>query len=561
MAKAFQDWAVPQLSRLLPLDNESLKQIVTYTDTLDRENAADHLKNLLGDSPQAFEYISAFNHRRPKPPNESDPSPAVAPQSNLSEVPKTARRAPKKKGNIHTLPARQVEPLDAGSGGYMKKKDGDSYITSASSKPSKSRAQPSVSSTLALQPTPDAVQLPTPQAGLTPSTTTHSKHFKLPPSAAGSLISDPPSKSSSSSRAASPAPAKTKVNISGGASMRGQSTTLNDLDSAIRALELQTNPSLLSDSAARRACPCMATRHALLAAAPNCLACGKIICAKEGIGPCTFCATPLLTPAELQAMVRILKDERGTARQAANNAPHRRADVAKTATPFHPSNPPLTTPGAPPPDLDAADAARLAAAKAHRDRLLKFQADNARRTRIHDEAADFETPDAGLSQWASPAERALQLKRQQQVLREQEWSARPEWEKRRMVASIDLVGGKAVRRMVEVGREEAPAVPEPEPEREGAEAATEPARPGPLSRNPLLGGLVRPVWRGEEGDVGAGTGKGKEKERRRDADTGWRRVQDDRDVSQNETWILDGGAYGDAVDARVLGAEEHGESG
>ena len=39
------------------------------------------------------------------------------------------------------------------------------------------------------------------------------------------------------------------------------------------------------------------------------------------------------------------------------------------------------------------------------------------------------------------------------VLREVEWNARPEYEKRRMVASIDVVSGKIVKRMAEVERE------------------------------------------------------------------------------------------------------------
>ena len=46
-------------------------------------------------------------------------------------------------------------------------------------------------------------------------------------------------------------------------------TSIDDLDSAIRSLEISTNPKL------RRACNCQAARHPLLAAAPNCLSCGK----------------------------------------------------------------------------------------------------------------------------------------------------------------------------------------------------------------------------------------------------------------------------------------------
>lgn len=49
------------LSKLLPLDNDSLTQIITYTKTLPDAEAAEHLRNLLGDSPQALEFITSFN--------------------------------------------------------------------------------------------------------------------------------------------------------------------------------------------------------------------------------------------------------------------------------------------------------------------------------------------------------------------------------------------------------------------------------------------------------------------------------------------------------------------
>lgn len=147
--------------------------------------------------------------------------------------------------------------------------------------------------------------------------------------------------------------------------------------------------------------------------------------------------------------------------------------------------------------------------------------------------------------WATPAERALQLKRQQKVLREQEWNARPEWEKKRVVASIDLVGGKVVKKMARMERprsedEESMG----EEEEEGNESfPREMARgkaKGALSKNPLMGGLIRPVARVRE-DGGKGKGMEKEKERVVERST-WRRVQDDNE--DNEKWILDGGLHG-----------------
>jgi len=184
-------------------------------------------------------------------------------------------------------------------------------------------------------------------------------------------------------------------------------------------------------------------------------------------------------------------------------------------------------------------------AKEHRDRLLGFQAQNAKRTTVRDEAADFETPMSGGNIWASPAERAKQLKKQQKVLKEQEWNARPEYEKRRQVVSIDLVKGKVVKRMGAVERPKEVESEDEEAEVESLllmEANNNGSHGGTFSRNPLLGGLIKPVY---------DSGKGKENDEetpevRRKA---WRRVQDDLD--DNEEVILDGGIYGSGLTAGI----------
>lgn len=52
----------------------------------------------------------------------------------------------------------------------------------------------------------------------------------------------------------------------------------------------------------------MATTHSLI---NNCLACGRIVCDKEGEGPCMFCANPVLKPEninEYEEQMKLLKD-------------------------------------------------------------------------------------------------------------------------------------------------------------------------------------------------------------------------------------------------------------
>ena len=120
-----------------------------------------------------------------------------------------------------------------------------------------------------------------------------------------------------------------------------------------------------------------------------------------------------------------------------------------------------------------------------------------------------------------------------------------------MVASIDVVGGKIVKRMAEV---EKPAFSEDEAEEEEVEEPKEVRRDdggsGAFSKNPLLGALIRPTVRAEKGKGKSG---GEEDGEQRKST--WRRVQDDND--DNEQWILDGGAYGGRVEGRRLGEEEH----
>lgn len=477
MTKAMVDWALPQLSRLLPIDNEALTQIITYSESLSKQEAAEHLKNLLGDSPASLAFISSFNTRASPATSQTAPIPQA---SSVEGVPRAKPRPKqaKPRTNIHTLPVRQIEDQGNVQGAYTKSSnDGQSTRVPHKSKPSRSLAN-----NLVLTNTPAAIQAPVVQ-----------QHTQEP-----MQIPQPaPSPTTST---------KTKVTIAGGTAMHGASTALNDLDAAIKSLEVQTNPKLTSltsaEATARRRCNCMATRHPLLSVAPNCLGCGKIICIKEGLGPCTFCAHQILSSDELHSVLRVLKEERGQEKMAANNALHKRAEISakpraftgrefiaststRSASPF--------TDVSPENKVDSG----LANAKEHRDRLLAFQAQNAKRTRIHDEAADFDIPSAGTNMWASPQERAKQLKQQQKVMREMELSNLPEYEKRKkQVMSIDIVGNKVVKRMV---TEKAPTMVEDdeedtrEPELGKGKEVDGNGSGGAFSRNPLLGALIRPT--------------------------------------------------------------------
>ena len=214
-------WTQTHLSQLLPLDEDSVQQILDYTSTLSNEAAAVHLKNLLGDSPKALEFISSYNARR-----TSDATSSTAP---VDSVPRHSRKSQKKKAPLNNLPPpRQPEDYGNVVGAY-RKQDEEDYVASRK----KSRPAPALSTNLALSNQPDARQLPKASPGLP------SVPAKPPPSAAGALISDLPnirSGSRTSSRTSSPAP-KTTISVPGGASMHGASTTLQDL---VRRLHFPT---------------------------------------------------------------------------------------------------------------------------------------------------------------------------------------------------------------------------------------------------------------------------------------------------------------------------------
>ncbi|KAL8887675.1 MAG: hypothetical protein Q9192_006287 [Flavoplaca navasiana] len=208
---ARSSWPIAQIAQILPLDEESLQEILDYTSTLSKDDSADHLRNLLGTSPKALDFINSFNARRETP---AAPSRSATPEA--SEASKKTRK--KKQPLNKPFNPRQPEDYGNTGGGYQKRTDGD-YMTG------KQRKEPALANTLALSDKPDARQLPVPLSASSTSSP------KKPPSAIGPLISDLPnvrSGSRTNSRTSSPAP-KTKVNVAGGAAMHGASSTLQDL--------------------------------------------------------------------------------------------------------------------------------------------------------------------------------------------------------------------------------------------------------------------------------------------------------------------------------------------
>ncbi|KAJ5890287.1 hypothetical protein N7504_011097 [Penicillium tannophilum] len=487
-------WALPRLSQLLPLDEESLKQIVDYSAGLTKDDCADHLKNLLGDSPTALEFITSFNARR-----DTRSATSYTPNAPPVKNDRLRGRNKKEKKPLHSAgPPRRPDNYGNLGGAYMKAEKVEDYMSA--SKPPLSVPTPEVS--VPGSSASSRNQSPRP---------TSSKH---PPSASGPVLSDMlPNVRSKTSK-------PTRKTGNAKPSKGSESLTTNnisDLTAAIAALEVSTNPGLSTE---RRKCTCYGSIHPLFDPAPNCLNCGKIICALEGLQPCSFCGTSLLSAEEVQSMIRELRNERGQEKMRAHNEGVHHEGGPRPVS----ASGPVTS-------------SKLDAARAHRDKLLNFQAQNAQRTKVVDEAADFETPNTATTLWMSPAQRALALKKQQRIQRELEEKARPEWEKKKTVMSLDIKGGKVRRVYQSAAVESTPEPNEPDLLDSDTQEPSEPSGRHVFSRNPLLaaGGLMRPVWHAPDG-------KTVEKSARAEPRQTWRRVQDDND--DNESWILDGGIHG-----------------
>ncbi|KAF3902179.1 hypothetical protein ABW21_db0206828 [Orbilia brochopaga] len=562
-------WAVSRLANLLPLPQDELQQVVTYAATSpDLSNPAaiaTHFTDLLGASAECLAFIQEFNRRRfpATPKSSSSPRQTQAVRGDDDAPPRSTRKGPKKREPLNKLPpVRRVDDNSATSlenpgGKAYQKEDLEDYMSVTNSKKnSTSLAAPN--SGLSTR-TPS--RTPTPNPTTAPQTATPSPKPSIAnmtqkqPVQQGMLTSDLLTKKKT------PKPKSNTVSIPG-SSMHPPSSTISDVSAALRSLELQTNPTLNNSHvlpADKRRCNCAGRKHELLLAAPNCLHCGKIICIKEGLAPCTFCGHDLISAEDMELMRRILRDEQSKEKMNAHNAGQKRAETTKTtavyASKVNPSAGGTTAYLSGP--TPAASAA-LNSAMEQRDKLLEYQSSSAKRTRIIDQAADWETPDTGVNMWATPQERALQLKEQQRKMREIEWDNKDEWEKRTVVVSIDLKGKRVEKTMRSVER---PKFETKEIEKEdisstasgtdskfgAAPEGTVGGGAGTFSQNPLLSkGLIKPVWQPEATPDAAprnGMTVGSEfGEWGKVLSSGWRRVQDD--MADNEDLILDGGRLG-----------------
>ncbi|KAJ3124871.1 hypothetical protein HK098_000809 [Nowakowskiella sp. JEL0407] len=182
----------------------------------------------------------------------------------------------------------------------------------------------------------------------------------------------------------------------------------------------------------RKVCTCQAAKHPLLA---NCLSCGKIICTLEGSGPCSFCGFYVESKEQQLKLIREVREQKKKAKLPQNNIGYGQkvgAAILSSAKLADSSNFPALG------DDDAKAAQDLEKAQRQKDKLIEFDRNSVARTRVFDNASDFDYQSAVDNKWLTPEQRALALKKlQQQKVKEEE-------SRRRRVITLDLDSNRVV---------------------------------------------------------------------------------------------------------------------
>ncbi|KAG0369700.1 putative zinc finger motif, C2HC5-type-domain-containing protein [Gamsiella multidivaricata] len=253
---------------------------------------------------------------------------------------------------------------------------------------------------------------------------------------------------------------------------------LSELEKAIRAIDLATESANAAKE--RKPCYCLATKHKLNVFAPNCLSCGKIICALEGPGPCTYCGKSVVSIEQQQAMVLELKREKAVlAKQKAMATATRKNKATAVSTAGYASklgggmsaatgaaggwvglnheSRGMTE------EEELEEAMKASLAQAHKEKLLEFDRTSARRSHVIDQATDFVLPGDRPNLWLTEEERQQEAVKAKQNL--EKVTAAASGYQRAKVMTIDVVNRRVV---VEPStgshaqeEEEDDAVPEP----------------------------------------------------------------------------------------------------
>ncbi|ORZ14191.1 putative zinc finger motif, C2HC5-type-domain-containing protein [Absidia repens] len=433
------NWVIDQLGVFLGFDPETLQtQVLPYLSSFDSPTAlSEHLQDMLGTSDDTLNFIHTYvQHRFPSKPPAQQQQKQQKQQKQQQSVNTTSSSSTTNKkdaSQFPSLPPNANGPTTSWPGNmtvYMKESDRG---TGKSTKNKKASTKPQ-------------------------NNTSNGN-------SSGSLVSDRLEK---------------KKN-------KNSNTNNMTLESALKELDINVH-----QGKKRQICNCQATKHDLLVIAPNCLNCGKIICVVEGIGPCSFCGTPVLSKEQQISLIADAKKKRSEAKQLQHQQlqQERKAAKATTQSIGYASKVSGDVVSKYVFDQQVEDEQRQRAEQ-HKEKLLEFQRTSAQRSTVIDQATDFTLPTDQSNPWMTAQEKAMQLKKQQANMRRLDGGRSSQ----RRVLTIDI-GSKQAR--VDNVMEDLTSSDEDEPAEPDQLVAPshDSSSSGTFAKNPLLKGLQGPTFRG-----------------------------------------------------------------
>ncbi|XP_075386980.1 activating signal cointegrator 1 isoform X2 [Tenrec ecaudatus] len=146
----------------------------------------------------------------------------------------------------------------------------------------------------------------------------------------------------------------------------------------------------------RHPCDCLGQKHKLI---NNCLICGRIVCEQEGSGPCLFCGSLVCTREEQDILQRDSNKSQKLLKKLMSGMENSgKVDLS-------------------PKDLLLNQESRIKSglekAVKHKEKLLEFDRNSVRRTRVIDDESDYFASDS--NQWLSKLEREALQKREEEL--------------------------------------------------------------------------------------------------------------------------------------------------
>ncbi|CAB4254583.1 similar to Saccharomyces cerevisiae YKR023W Putative protein of unknown function [Maudiozyma barnettii] len=227
--------------------------------------------------------------------------------------------------------------------------------------------------------------------------------------------------------------------------------SLEEINEAVKLLDLNEKKT----NSKEYACSCQGRIHPLFELAPNCLSCGKLICVKEGLNlnNCSFCEAELIPFNERYELIQELNKEKDDIISGKNGQLEKETTTAKRKpTKVYKISSGMgknlfkeqdklfdfierqhererkrdevmkkldDLPKEIEPQQKVKVDEELEKAQNRLENLLHFQDTSAERTKIIDNASDFDMS-GDASMWGSSKERAMLLKKQQRNLRKWE---------------------------------------------------------------------------------------------------------------------------------------------